>query len=100
MKNEDENREREGHRFAEAIAPLKAVLAGGAQRPNTWYYLGLSLLEIGQNDEAIVALKSTLKLEPTHPHALAALVKSLQDADRNAEAGPYRDQLIRVRARN
>ena len=71
----------QAHRLTNDIAAALAVVEPLAHRQTTWaaahFELGLTLASAGRGDEAIQALRKTVKLKPQHPAAWRHLADHL-----------------------
>ena len=71
---------------AGALSILEPLAQAQAAWPTAQYELGLALTEAGRGDEAIIALRNTVKLKPQHPDAWRRLADHLL-ATGDAEGG-------------
>jgi len=60
-------------RHADAVASYRKAISLGANNPQTFTQLGLSLLELGEKQVGIEALKQALKLDPNYKAAKQTL---------------------------
>jgi len=70
----------------EAIAPLQRLVSGGPQWAGSWFNLGLCLQSVDRLDEAFVAWRRAVELEPTQPLFPSYLADRLREAGREEEA--------------
>ncbi|HVT73728.1 MAG TPA: tetratricopeptide repeat protein [Lacunisphaera sp.] len=76
-------------RREEAVEALRTAVALNPDDTNANYNLAMALVAVRQLDEAIAALKRSLKLKPTFPASLAMLAQIEIDSGRWEDAARY-----------
>lgn len=79
---------------------MKKVLAIDPSDDVAWFGLGKAYLEDGNNDEAITALESCVRVKPTYSAAYLALAQALQRAGRIDECRKICEQGIEISTKN
>jgi arylsulfatase A-like enzyme len=83
----------EQDRLAAAIEPLQRLLAERPDLGGAHFDLGICLQKAGRSEEAIVAFKRAIRLEPDHRDYYPRLVFLLRQAGRGDEAAPLEQHL-------
>jgi tetratricopeptide (TPR) repeat protein len=65
-------------RFRDALAELKRVLAADARNPYAYYFIGITLFEVGELEPARDAFRAALKLKPGYLGARVGLANTLR----------------------
>jgi len=86
-----------GHRSREAIPELRGFLAVKPNAASALWFLGFSLIDQGQPNEAIPVLEKAASVSDRSPGVLGVLVRAYAHANRRADALRILDELKRRR---
>jgi Tfp pilus assembly protein PilF len=76
----------QSHRYAEAAAVFRQLLAGDPGMTDVWQMLGVADTKLGKDDEALAALKTAARLSPGNPQVLLALAEFYLETGQYEEA--------------
>ena len=87
-------------RYEESIAELKEATFLDSSNIAAWFQLGVALEEKGDLDQALDAYGATLRLDPSHDHAVLRCADIRQRQNRMEEALQLYQEALRLQPRN